>query len=212
MTQVKSETETTEETTDATAGLKSKNTELLGKIKKLENEKAAEQAAREEAETIAAEKAGDIDKLKSQLEKSHQKAMDALTAERDNLANELKDIRVNSEISAAISRSNIITDYVEGVEALMLRKVTYDDGVATIDGQPIADWSKAYFAKAGAIYVNAANNNGADTLGNNGDKASRFQKPNSMGEIPIDVQRLATADKPQYNSLVESWGWPELKV
>jgi predicted RNase H-like nuclease (RuvC/YqgF family) len=192
--------------------LRKHKADLERDLKAVKSERDNLKTEKEEAETDAAEKAGDIEKLKSQLEKSHQKAIDALTTERDNLAAELKDIRVNSEISAAISRSNIITDYVEGVEALMLRKVTYGDGVATIDGQPIADWSKAYFAKAGAIYVNAANNNGADTLGNNGDKAARFQKPNGIGEIPIEVQRLATTDKPQYNSLMDSWGFPEAKV
>lgn len=184
---------TTENTTDTStedvSGLKTKNAELLRKLK------AAEKRA-EEAETAnedLADKAAagdDLAKLQREYAKLEKTIAD-LTGERDTLAADLRTTRVDGAISAAIASGNVRPEMVEAVEAILHRKAQYEDGAATIDGKSIADFAKSYFSKDGAHFVRAADNAGADAAGNNGAKSSEahgFTKENfnsKMGEWAV---------------------------
>ncbi|EPR15371.1 hypothetical protein M527_25220 [Sphingobium indicum IP26] len=155
--------------------LEESNTKLEADKKAALGEKfKASQAAKEaqdaieEAEREAATKAGDIEKIKSQLETKHKKELDSLRAELDTANSSLKTIRVDNAIAQAIAKSNVITDHVDAVESLIHRRVQYENGEATIDGKSIEDWSKDYFSKSGAIYVRAPENSGGNIMGNDG--------------------------------------------
>ncbi len=175
-------TETTADTTsDDVSGLKNKNAELHRKLKEAEKRAVdAEKLADEAADNLAA--GDELKSLQREFNKL-QKTVDTLTGERDTLATDLRATRVDSAISAAIASGNVRPEMVEAVEAVMHRKVQYDDGAATIDGKPIADFAKTYFAKDGAHFVRAADNSGADATGNNGAKSVDYSnKPFALGE------------------------------
>lgn len=165
---------TTETTTDASSedvsGLKNKISELFGKLKDAEKRAEAAEKLADEAEANAA--AGNELKTLQRDYKKLEAALASITSERDAFAADLKTTRVDHAVSAAIASGNVRPEMVEAVEALMLRKVEYTDGEASIAGKSIADYAKTFFTKDGAHYVRAADNSGADAQGNNGSKAS----------------------------------------
>ena len=176
---------TTENTTDTSSedvsGLKNKINELLGKLKAAE--KRAEAAESENEQLADKASAGDeLAKLQRDFKKLEKQITD-LTGERDTLAADLRTTRVDGAISAAIAAGNIRPEMVEAVEAVLHRKVQYEDGAATIDGKSIADYAKGFFAKDGLHFVRAADNAGADATGNNGAKSVDYSnKPFNLGE------------------------------
>lgn len=205
-------TETNENDQNDTTGLVSKNKELIGKIKKLQERLDQIESEKEEAESLAAEKVGDWEKLKSQMEAKHKKALDTLASENEKLSSELKTIRVDNEISQVIARSGVSSAYVPAVESLLLRRAEYADGKAMIDGQPISEWAKTYFDNEGAIYRPAPNNSGAGSTSNDGSYVSSYQKPASPYAMPREVQALANTNPQEYNALMSEWGFDNLKV
>ncbi len=203
--------ETKDTTVDETAGLKAKVKELHGIIKNLQSEKESEQAAREEAEAEAAAKAGDVNKLREQLEAKHKKEIDTLKSQNEQLSNDLRTIRVDNEISQIIAKSGVIAAHVPAVEALLLRKVEYAEGQASIEGKSISDWATSYFAKDGAIYRPAPNNSGGDAMGNDGSKGSthNFTRENineRIGEWAI----LAKSNPDEAKAIAVSVGRKDL--
>ena len=164
-------TETTiEGPSEDVSGLKNKITELFGKLKDAEKRATDAEAVNEELADKAA--AGDeLAKLQRDYNKL-EKSFTDITSERDTLAGELKTTRVDSAISAAIASGNVRPEMVEAVEAILHRKVQYEDGEATINGKSIPEFAKGYFGKDGAHFVRAPDNAGADAQGNTGAKAS----------------------------------------
>lgn len=191
--------------------LEAKNEEVIGKLKA---ETARADKAEEDAEAAAdtaANAAGDeLSKLQREYKKL-EKALTEMTSERDTLAGDLRVTRVDSAISAAIASGNVRQEMVEAVEAIMHRKVQYEDGEATIDGKPIQDFAKSYFSKDGAHFVRASDSAGADSAGNSGVKASShgFTKDNfghnQYAMVYLDDPELA-------NSIAEELGKPELRT
>ena len=198
--------ETKDTTVDETAGLKAKVKELHGIIKNLQSEKETEQAAREEAEAEAATKAGDVNKVREQLEAKHKKEIDKLVSANEALSNDLRTIRVDNEINQAIASLGIMPAHIPAVEALLHRKVQYADGQATIDDKAIAEWASEWSAKDGAIYRPAPNNSGAGAMGNDGAKANILSVPKSATELTSEHYQLAKSDPTAFNSLMEQGG------
>lgn len=198
--------ETKDTTVDETAGLKAKVKELHGIIKNLQSEKETEQAAREEAEAEAATKAGDVNKVREQLEAKHKKEIDKLVSANEALSNDLRTIRVDNEINQAIASLGIMPAHIPAVEALLHRKVQYADGQATIDDKAIAEWASEWSAKDGAIYRPAPNNSGAGAMGNDGAKANTLSVPKSATELTSEHYQLAKSDPTAFNSLMEQGG------
>lgn len=174
-------TETTADTsTEDVSGLKTKNSELIRKLKAAEKRAEEAETANEELADNAA--AGDdLAKLQRDYAKL-EKSLKDLTGERDTLAADLRSTRVDSAISAAIASGNIRPELTEAVEAILHRKVQYEDGEATIDGKDIAAFAKGYFAKDGAHYVRAADNSGADATGSTTKSVDYSNKPFALGE------------------------------
>lgn len=199
------ETET-EIQTESDNGLVAKNKELLGKLKKQQSQIDELLAAKEDVETQAAEKAGDWEKLKQQLETKHKKEIDELKAQNDQISADLRTIRVDNEIAQVLAKSGVTAAHVPAVEALLHRKVEYADGQATIDGQSIGDWASAYFAKDGAIYRPAPDNSGAGATGNDGSTATKYPIPKNPAEITTEVMALSNTDPALFNSIMEQGG------
>jgi len=163
------------------AALKNKNSELIDREKAERTRAEAAEKLAEEAEENAT--AGDeLAKLQREYKKL-EKSLSDITTERDTLASDLRSTRVDSAISAAIASGNVRPEMVEAVEAILHRKVQYEEGEASIDGKSIQDFTKTYFAKDGAHFVRAADNSGADATGNSGAKSVDYStKPFALGE------------------------------
>lgn len=206
------ETEKEETSSNDNSGLVAKNKELLGKLKKQQDTLDQLLADKEAAEATAAEKAGDWEKLKSQLEAKHKKEVDGLKAQLETASNDLRTIRVDNEIAQIIAKSGVTAAHVPAVEALMLRKVEYADGQASIDGKSVSDWAKDYFAKDGAIYRPAPDNSGAGASSNDGSKASQYRIPTSAADVGADLIALSRTNPEEYNSVMDKAGLHNLKV
>jgi len=148
-----------------------KKLEGLNDTLKLENKtfssKVAEALSEKEAAQEKADReAGNIEALERRLTTKFQNEMNAITKERDTLANDLRTVRVDNEIKSALTSNKVMAELSEGAEALLLRKVQYEDGVATIDGKSIQDAAKALFnSKAGAYYVAGPDSSGSGSTG-----------------------------------------------
>lgn len=205
------ETNNDENNSNDNSGLVAKNKELLGKLKKQQETLDQLQADKEAAESDAAEKAGDWEKLKGQLEAKHKKEIERLTGERDQAIGDLKTIRVDNEIAQTLAKSGVTAAHVPAVEALMHRKVEYADGQATIEGKSITDWATDYFAKDGAIYRPAPDNSGAGASGNDGSvsHAGQFTKENFSSRTG-EWMALAKKDPEQAKAIAVSVGRSDL--
>lgn len=197
------ETEKTPDNSEELATLRKHNADLTKDLKTLKAQIAELTTAKEEAETAAAEKAGDIDTIRKQLEAKHKKEIDNLTRERDQLSSDLRTIRVDNEINSAIASLGIKTEFVPAVEALLHRRVEYADGQASIEGQPIGEWAKAWSAKEGAVYRPAPNNSGAGAMGNDGTQPSALPIPKSAEEITSAHMALSRTDPAAYNAIID---------
>lgn len=128
---------------EATAGLKAKNDELLGKLKadKAERESMKAQldelvAAKEEAETAAAEKAGDVDSVKKQLTDKHIKELEKLNATLEGERQVNRKLLVDNGLTAALTEAGVAKEYLPAAKALL--QSTNDIELADNDGQRVA--------------------------------------------------------------------------
>ena len=191
MTDENTETPTADEAVaqaiaDATAGLKNKNTELLGKLKtqtaEVSDMKAQLDAlaeANEAAETAAAEKAGDFSKVRAAMEAKHaaamKEAMDATNAER---AVNHK-LLVDNGLNDALVSAGVSATYMPAVKALITSTNNIElvdvDGTraAQINHQPLSEYVAAWAqGDAGKHFVSAPDNSGGGAQGAAGGKAT----------------------------------------
>lgn len=155
---------------DAIEGLKSKNTELLGKLKK----------AREGKEP------GDADEI-SRLEtalatsdaalKEAGKAVKKLTGERDTFKTQAeteaaaaKGLVINGALTNELLAAGVKKEFMPAVQKLLAEKVEQtidgDKRTATVAGKPLSEFVKAWsLSDEGKHYVTAPVNGGADATG-----------------------------------------------
>ncbi|WP_188063745.1 hypothetical protein [Sphingobium sp. KCTC 72723] len=170
---------------DSISRLETKNSELIDREK---TEKSRADAAEKKVGDAAKNAAAGDELATLKLEHSALIAeRDSLRAERDQIKTDLHSTRVDHAISAAIASGNVDGKHVDAVEAILYRKL--DKDADTIGGKSVADFAKSYFAKDGAHYVRAADNSGADAVGNNGAKAVDYSnKPFALGEYQTMLQ------------------------
>lgn len=151
---------------DETAGLKAKVNELLGTIKELKGNLTSKEQEAEDAATEAERAKGDVAALEKRLAEKHEKAIKALKdtiAERDA---SLKTLTQDNAILDSMSKAGVVKELQPAVEALLKSKAQYADGVTTIEGQSIADYTASFFASdAGKHFVAAPVNSGSNSTG-----------------------------------------------
>lgn len=203
----------TETPNEDTSGLKSKNADLVRRLKAAEARAEAAELEAENALDTASTAAGDeLSKLQRAYAKL-EKQVTELTGERDGYKSDLRTTRVDGEIAKAIASSNVRPGLVPAVEALLLRQAEYDEDakVATIKGKPILDYAKSYFAsEEGGEFVNNVNSSGSGSSGSTGStKPPRMTKENfnytEFGRIQLENPNEA-------NAIAESIGRPDLKI
>lgn len=159
--------------------------------------------------------AKDVEALEKRLTAKFQREIDGLKTERDRLDGDLRTVRVDNEIARAIADGNVRPEMVRAVTAMMKAEVAYADGIATIDGKPVADHVAEYLSsKEGAHFVRPADNSGGGASGGTSTMTRpQWTKEEFLGPRSQEAQLLARDNPPEYNSLVKQLGLPEsLKV
>ncbi len=207
---------TTENTTDTSnegvSGLKTKNADLVRRLKLAEQRAEAAELEADNALDTASTAAGDeLSKLQRAYNKLEKQVAD-LTGERDTFASELRTTRVDNEVAKAIASSNVRPELVPAVEALLLRQATYEDGVATINGKTIADAAKSFFSsKDGSHYVRAPESSGSGSTGASAVDTSGWNNAPSTADEYTRYMKLTVSDPAAATSLSDKWNRPDLK-
>jgi hypothetical protein len=187
-------------------GLKSKNEELLEKLKKEKDSKTDIESRLEgleekkrEAEEKAAEKSGDFNKLKEQLETRHNKEVEKLQGEKKELIGKLDTHVLGNGLTEALVKAKIRPEMMGAAKALIRQttqgEVGDNDGTpfAKFDGKAVDEfvtgWSQS---DEGKHFVSADQNSGGGSNGANGKgKAGTDKKSMTRDEF----QGLSAVDR-----------------
>lgn len=206
-------TETNVDTsTEDVSGLKTKNADLVRRLKAAEDRAKTAELEAENALDTASTAAGDeLSKIQRAYAKLEKQVAD-LTGERDTFASELRTTRVDNEVSKAIASSNVRPELVPAVEALLLRQASYEDGVATINGKSIADAAKSFFSsKDGSHYVRAPESSGSGSTGATTVDTSGWKDAPSTAEEFNRYMKLTVDDPSAATALATKWNREDLK-
>ena len=169
--------------------LKTKNSELIDREKAAKTKADEAEAAREAAQEEAERKSGDVAAIEKRITDKFQKEIDKLVGERDTLSSDLRTIRVDNEINRALAEGSVFEHQLEPLSYMFKAKAKYENGAATIDGKPVADFIGEYLgSEVGANFRRGANNSGSNATGNTSTTAPTnhgFTKENfqsKMGE------------------------------
>lgn len=187
------------------SGLKTKNTELLGNLKKLKDENKAFndrlEKLEEEKEAIESEKnskSGDIKKITEDLEKKHRKELEKLTGQLTEKDNELSGTKkllnthvVGEGLTAALVKAKVKPEFMAAAKAVIQAEiqaeVVDDNGkpVAKFGGKAVEEFVTGWAqTDAGKHFVAADSNSGGGSNGTNGSgKASTNVKTIKKSEF-----------------------------
>jgi len=193
-------------------GLKNKNAELKRERDEFKRQLADLQRERDSAAAQRERDDKDITALEARLKREHTAALKAVEDERDQLANDLKEVRINNEIKTAITNGKVMPEWAELVESHLLRRVTYEDGVATIEGKSIADAAKAYLkTPTGLKTVSAPESSGSGSTGAIAVDTSGWSNAPSTADEYTRYMKLTVSDPAAATSLADKWNRPDLK-
>lgn len=181
-------------------GLKSKNADLLGDKKKLKESEStlterleALEKDKEDAETKALDKSGDIKAIKEQLQLKHDKEMEKVVGERDDAKGQLSKHVVSGGLTQALIKANVNPDMIDAATAVINQnfkgEVGNNDGTpfAKFDGQAVndfvADWAGT---DSGKRFVLADKNNGGGSNGANGNGKAGNDQRKTMSRSEFD--------------------------
>ncbi|QPL38259.1 hypothetical protein IT881_08815 [Erythrobacter sp. A30-3] len=207
------QTTPTETTTEDVSGLKNKNAELLSTIKSLQTQVANLTQAAEDAKDEAAEAAGDeLSKLQRQVTKL-ERERDQANERADKADGELRTVKVDNAVKAALVANNVRPELHLAVEAMLLRQVESEEGEFTISGKSIEDYTKSYFAsKEGQHFVSAPDSSGSGSTGAEVVKTGKpWKKAPQTNEEFHQWFEYGKNNPEQANKLADEWGKPELK-
>lgn len=156
-------------------GLKSKNTELLGKLKSFQDQLDEIKAAKEEAETKAIEQSGDIEKIKESLQSKYIKEIDDYKSRLQDKDTKLHSLLVDNGLTDSLSKAGVAPQHLDVVKAYIKSAnkaeiVEFEGNLqAQIGGKPlnefVSEWSQG---DQGKHYIAAPNNSGGGANGANG--------------------------------------------
>lgn len=195
-----------------TKGLRDKKDELLGDLKKTKDSVKDLQAQfdelkaeKDKAETEAANKSGDVERIKADLQKQHKKELDKLTAERDAAVGTTNSLLIDGGLSEALAKSGVAPQHMDAVKALI--KLNHKPEVAIVDGKAVArvgDASLTDFVSTwaqgdqGKHYIAAKDNGGGGASGSNGGSGAP-----AKGNMGGDKAERTAAIKAQFPELAQ---------
>ena len=195
----------------AIEGLKTKNTELLGKLAKskeqiggFEERVTALEAEKAKAKDEAVNASGDIEKITQHLKETHANELAELTAKLELKDSQLNKHVVGGGLTAALVKAGVSAGLMPAAEALI--KAQYKAEVAAKDdGSPFAkvnglsvdefvgNWAKS---ESGKHFVTAAQNAGGGSNGANGAGEAGGAKTMARSEFEaLDVASRQVAMK-----------------
>ncbi len=192
---------------EATAGLKAKNDELLGKLKadKAEREAMKAQldeltAAKDQAESEAATKAGDVEGIKKQLEAKHAKEMEKLQAQLDGEKTVNRKLLVDNGLISALTEAGVAKEYLPAARALIQTsneiELVDQDGqrIAQVGGSALNEFVSAWAqSDTGKHFVAAPNNAGGGGQGSSSTDAKGKTIPREAWDNLSQSERMAAA-------------------
>jgi len=196
---------------EATSGLKAKNEELLGNLKKekdnksaLEQKLEAEAEAKRQAEEEAALKSGDSEKIAKTYEEKMKKIESEYQAKIADKDSKLHSLLVDNGLTDALSKAGVAPQYMDAAKALIQSRhkpeITDVDGqtVAQFDGKPLTDFVSEWTqGDQGKHFKAAPDNGGGGANGSNtGGKAS-----GAKGDMGGDRSQRAAAIASKYPEL-----------
>lgn len=165
-------------------GLKSKNTELLGKIKSFQEQLDEIKTAKENAENKAIEQSGDIEKIKENLKSQFEKERDALLGKIRDKDSALHGLLIDNGLTDSLNKAGVAPQHIDVIKAYIKSTnkaeiIEGDNGlIAQMNGKPltefVSEWAQGDQAKQ---YIAAPNNTGGGANGANGNgKAATVKK------------------------------------
>ena len=198
-------------------GLKSKNEELLGKLKdskdslKGVNERLeALEGQKRQAEEDAITKEGDVEKLRAQLKQTHAGELQKVLDSKQELQSKLNSLIIDNGLTDALAKSGVEGPMLEAARALIEKthksEIAEDNGklYGTFDGKAVKDFVTEWAAsETGKHFVSAAKNNGGGAHGASGDgKAiggktitrAEFDQASDMRRMQISKEGVRVVD------------------
>lgn len=186
---------------ESTKGLKIKNADLLEKLRKKDEsvnelEKRLEKIEqdKEAAETAAAAKSGDIEKVKEQLEIKHKKELEKLLGEKSTLANQLNTHVIGEGLTQALVKAKVSPALMDAAKALITSRfkgeVGDNDGkpFAKFDGKAVDEFVTNWVqSDGGKAFVLADSNSGGGSHGANGNGKAGAGGTKSMKRSEFDA-------------------------
>ncbi len=159
----------TEAIEEATEGLKTKNTELLGKLKKLKQSADIDPDEHQQLVTDNERLTGELSaaqKTVKRLEGEMEKGIKALESESSYVSRLL----VDNGLNEALTRANVKPEMQKAVKAMLTGMVTLktegDNRVAVIGEQSLGDYVSVWAQSSeGRHFVSAPNNQGGGANG-----------------------------------------------
>lgn len=197
----------------ATAGLKTKNAELISEVRTLKGAKKEAEEAAEAASQEAAEKSGDIEAIKRELTKAHEKALAAITSERDAANAQLKTLLIDNAISKALVDGNVPAHFHDPLSAMFRANAELKDGQAMRGDEALLDSITGFLGSdLGKHYVLAPQNSGAGATGSTATGSGEWSNAPKTADDFHRFGVLANTDPARANALADSWNMPQLKV
>lgn len=182
-------------------GLKTKNEELLGDVKKRKEENAditkrleAIEEDKHKTELEAAGKKGDIDAIRKSLETEHAKAVEALITENSGLKGQLNKHVIGEGLTQALVKAKVQPALMDAAKALIQSnfkgEVGDNDGTpfAKFDGKTVEDFVTGWAGtESGKHFVSAENNSGGGSNGASGSGEASDGKGKTMTRSNFDA-------------------------
>lgn len=142
-------------------------------LKALQDQVSDLTTAKDEAESAAAAKAGDIEAVKAQLEAKHSRELKAATDRADKAEGHVRKLVVDNGLDAALDAANVSPALKKAAKALLRDGVELKDEngepIALMGGVSLSDGIKTWAtSEEGKHFVLDGNSGGGAPGGNNG--------------------------------------------
>lgn len=205
-------TDNTDNLDEDVSGLKSKNADLLRKLKAAEARAEKAEEERDEAtETAKADAGSELDKANRRIIKL-EKDLSTANERADKSDKSLREYKATSALTSAIASANVDSKHVNMLTKALRADIEFDDeGEPTIEGKSIQDYAKSFFAKDGAEYVRAADHNGGGATGSGNSQARQFSKAPETPEELHKWMGWSANNKEEANALADEWKRADLR-
>lgn len=190
------------------SGLKTKNGELIGKLKQVKSGSSESDAEleklrqfKETADLTSAETKGDYDKALKLANDRHMSELDKLTSKLTVSQGQLEKLLIDDGLSAALDAVNILPALKPAAKALLRADTLLVDGKAMIGENSLSEFVSSWAAQdEGKAFVKAPDNSGGGANGDNKPGGAQSQNPWVTGNL-TDQGNMIRENPEMANSL-----------